>query len=101
MLQLRPFRASDADVIVTWAKDEVAFRKWVADRYEKFPIVPADMVAMYSAMDANRFFPMTAFDETGIVGHLILRFPNEARHGSAVRWKCAGLCNDTGTLSVP
>ncbi len=79
MLQLRPFRASDADVIVTWAKDEVAFRKWVADRYEKFPIVPADMVAMYSAMDANRFFPMTAFDETGIVGHLILRYPNEAR----------------------
>lgn len=79
MLQLRPFRASDADVIVTWAKDEVAFRKWVADRYEKFPIGPADMVALYDSMDPDRFFPMTAFDATGVVGHLILRFPNETR----------------------
>lgn len=79
MLQLRPFRASDADVIVTWAKDEVAFRKWVADRYEKFPIKPEDMVALYNAMDPDRFFPMTTFDETGVVGHLILRFPNETR----------------------
>lgn len=77
MLRLRPFRTSDADVIVTWVKDEVAFRKWVADRYERFPIGPGDMNAMYDAMDANRFFPMTAFDDSGVVGHLILRFTDE------------------------
>lgn len=77
MLRLRPFRASDADVIVTWVKDEVAFRKWVADRYDNFPIRPEDMNTNYGATDANRFFPMTAFDETGVVGHMILRFVDD------------------------
>jgi RimJ/RimL family protein N-acetyltransferase len=64
-------------MIVTWVKDEVAFRKWVADRYETFPIRPEDMNANYDAMDANRFFPMTAFDESGVVGHLILRYVDD------------------------
>lgn len=80
MLKLRPYRASDADVIVKWVKDEVSFRKWVADRYESFPIRPEDINAHYNAAgDINRFIPMTAVDEFGVVGHLILRFTDEDR----------------------
>jgi hypothetical protein len=38
MLRLRPYKASDADIIVTWLKDELTFRNWAADRYKKYPI---------------------------------------------------------------
>jgi RimJ/RimL family protein N-acetyltransferase len=30
-------------------------------------------------MEPDNFYPMTAFDETGIVGHLILRFTDEEK----------------------
>ena len=37
-----------------------------------------DINSYYSTMeDLDTFFPMTAFDETGIVGHLIMRFIDE------------------------
>lgn len=70
MLRLRPYKKCDAKVIVGWIKDEVSFRKWCADRYEKYPICDTDMNDHYEeAAFSDSFFPMTAFDETGIVGH--------------------------------
>lgn len=75
MLRLRPYKKCDAQCIVSWIKDEVAFRKWCADRYEKYPISAEDMNRQYDATDdTDSFFAMTAFDESGVVGHLIMRF---------------------------
>ena len=79
MLQLRPYQPSDADTILGWIKDEDAFRKWSVDRYPHYPITAADMNHKYidchgDCASADHFFPMTAVDEQGIVGHLILRF---------------------------
>lgn len=80
MLRLRPYKKCDAAQIVSWIKDEVSFRKWCADRYESYPIGPEDMNAHYGATeDSDTFFPMTAFDENGVVGHMIMRFTNEEK----------------------
>ena len=79
MLRLRPYKPCDADTILGWIKDEGAFRKWSTDRYPHYPITADDMNHKY--MDCNgdcaepdNFYPMTAFDDSGIVGHLIMRF---------------------------
>ena len=84
MLRLRPYKISDAETIVSWCKDEAAFRKWTSDRYEAFPITAADMNRKYidnngDCVESDNFYPMTAFDEKGIVGHLIMRFTDERK----------------------
>lgn len=77
MIQLRPYEASDAQTILSWIHDEVSFRKWCADRYNHYPISADDMNNQYDAADQERFFPMTAVDESGIVGHLIMRYTDD------------------------
>ena len=75
MLRLRPYKACDAEKIVTWIGDEFAFRQWCSDRYDHYPITAADMNAQYDSLAfEDWFYPMTAFDSTGPVGHLIMRF---------------------------
>jgi RimJ/RimL family protein N-acetyltransferase/catechol 2,3-dioxygenase-like lactoylglutathione lyase family enzyme len=79
MLRLRPYKAEDAETIISWCRDEVSFRKWTADRYESFPITAEDMNRKYldnngDCDEADNFFPFTAFDENGIAGHLIMRY---------------------------
>lgn len=79
MLKLRTYKESDANTIVTWCKDEAAFRRWTSDRYESFPITPEDMNAKYidcngDCVEPDNFYPVTAFDESGVVGHMIMRY---------------------------
>ncbi len=83
-LRLRPYKNCDAKTIITWCKDEATFRKWTSDRYESFPITDEDMNKKYvdyngDCADLDNFYPMTAFDDSGIVGHLILRFTDEEK----------------------
>lgn len=80
MLRLRPYKKGDAEEIVKWIKDEVAFRQWSADRYDHYPISAADINKQYDDMaEADWFYPMTAFDETGVMGHLIMRFTDDRK----------------------
>ena len=79
-LRLRPYKACDAKTIVSWIDDEVSFRKWSADRFDTWPMTAEDLNRHYDAMaDSDSFFEMTAFDETGVVGHLIMRFTDELK----------------------
>ena len=84
MLRLRPYKKCDAKYIVSWVKDEVSLRKWSSDRYETFPIMADDMNKKYvdnngDCAEEDNFYPMTAFDESGVVGHLIMRFTDEEK----------------------
>lgn len=80
MLRLRPYKNCDAAYIVSWIKDDVSFRRWCADRYESYPITPEDINRQYAAcQDADNFYEMTAFDDSGVVGHLIMRFTDEEK----------------------
>lgn len=84
MLRLRPYKPCDAKTIVSWCRDEETFRKWTADRYDSFPITAEDMNKKYvtcngDCADPENFYPMTAIDESGPVGHLTLRFVDEKK----------------------
>lgn len=83
-MRLRPYKPCDANTILSWIRDEETFRKWSTDRYETYPITAADMNRKY--LDCNgdcgepdNFYPMTAFDESGAVGHLIMRFTDREK----------------------
>ena len=84
MLRLRPYKPSDAETIVSWCRDELTFRRWTSDRYDSYPITAADMNEKYIAnngdcAESDNFYPMTAFDENGIAGHLIMRYTDKER----------------------
>ncbi|MBQ3285539.1 MAG: GNAT family N-acetyltransferase [Ruminococcus sp.] len=83
-LRLRQYKSCDADSIVSWIKDEDALRKWSSDRFGDFPITPEDINNKYlenngDCIECDNFYPLTAFDENGIVGHLILRYTDEEK----------------------
>lgn len=78
MLRLRPYKACDAELITSWFQDEYAFRQWSADRYDKYPIDADDMNDYYDKERNNtKKFAMTAFDETGVIGHFTMRYPQD------------------------
>lgn len=84
MLRLRTYKNCDAKTIISWCKDEISFRKWTSDRYDAFPITETDMNMKYNDLngdcpDPDNFYPMTAFDESGVVGHLVMRFTDEGK----------------------
>ncbi|MBQ8001457.1 MAG: GNAT family N-acetyltransferase [Ruminococcus sp.] len=76
MLSLRPFESADADLIISWIKDEYSFRQWSADTYKNYPIEPADIVARYAEIKENHkglVYPLMLTDGENTVGHLIVR----------------------------
>ena len=78
---LRPYKPCDAEKIVSWIKDERIFYKWCADRFGEYPISAEDINHKYiecngDCVEADNFYPMTAVDKDGAVGHLILRYTN-------------------------
>lgn len=74
MLQLRHYEPGDAEAIVTWCQDEFTFRQWCADQFAHFPIAATELNRYYERSNA---IPLTAFDKSGIVGHLSIRTPEE------------------------
>ena len=90
-MKFRPYKSADAQTILSWARDEETFRKWVTDRYPRYPISPAEMNEKYfdhngDCPEPDNFYPMTACDETGLLGHMILRFtaPETIRFGFVI-----------------
>lgn len=82
MLRLRPYKPCDARTIISWIKDEETLRKWSSDRFGDFPITAEDINTKYldnngDCIEEYNFYPFTAFDEDGAVGHLIMRFTDE------------------------
>lgn len=77
MLRLRPYKKCDAKYITSWINDEYSFRQWSSDRFDTYPL-SADKLNEYydNYKDNDSHFEMTAFDENGVAGHLIMRFPN-------------------------
>ena len=84
MLRLRQYKPCDAKNIVSWIRDEETLKKWSADRFGEFPISADDINKKYlenngDCVEEDNFYPFTAFDENGVVGHLILRFVDEEK----------------------
>lgn len=80
MLRLRPYKPCDAKTIVSWIQDEFAFRQWSADRFDRYPLTADALNAHYDAQCMNdAFYPMCAYDDEGVQGHMILRFTDQAK----------------------
>lgn len=72
MIRIRPYKATDADTILSWCQDEKAFYQWTAGVLGNYPITEKEFGFVEDLM------PFTAFDESGIVGFFTLRNPNES-----------------------
>lgn len=79
MLELRLYKNTDAQVIIKWLKNEYSFRQWSADRYENYPITADDMNHYYAQYSDDALYKLTAVDEDEIIGHLTIRFTDDAR----------------------
>ncbi len=83
-LRLRQYKSCDAESIVKWIKDEETLRKWSSDRFGDFPITSEEINNKYienngDCIEPDNFYPLTAFDESGVIGHLILRYTDEEK----------------------
>ncbi|MCR5608234.1 MAG: GNAT family N-acetyltransferase [Lachnospiraceae bacterium] len=81
MLRLRPYKPCDAKNIVSWLNDETTFNLWGGLRFGQFPLSEDTINDKYflhngDCVESDNFYPMTAFDESGAVGHFILRYIN-------------------------
>ena len=79
MIRLRPYKPCDAKSIVSWCKDEETFLLWGGDHFGTFPISEEIMNRKYfhdngDCTEEDNFYPVTAFDDDGIIGHFIMRY---------------------------
>jgi RimJ/RimL family protein N-acetyltransferase len=76
MLRLRPYKPSDANLLLDWWKDasEEDFVKWSAGNFE-YPLTMEQLDAYYKKWcETENGWLMTALDESGTpVGHFIMR----------------------------
>ena len=72
MLNLRPYKTSDAEHIVSWIEDEKAFRLWCADRFKVYPLSPEEFNKLYQNRNVD-FFGMIAEDEGNTIGHFFIQ----------------------------
>lgn len=72
MVRIRPYKATDANTILSWFENEKTFYQWTAGVLGNYPITQKEFFFVESLM------PFTAFDETGIVGFFTLRNPYES-----------------------
>ena len=86
-MKLRAYKKSDSPIIATWLRTEEELYRWSADRYGFFPLKPDSVDENYApAIGTGRFFPLTAIDDyNNVIGHLIIRYPNE-NDDSSVRF---------------
>ena len=82
MLRLRPYRESDADVILSWPMDEKAFYQWTAGRLGEYPLTKE----RYAQLDSLMRF--TLLDGEKVAGFFTLRAPqgtmDELRFGFVI-----------------
>lgn len=81
MLRLRPYKKCDAKNIISWINSEEVFDRWGGSHFGNYPINEYSINDKYfnqngGCVEDDNFYPMTAFDETGVVGHFIMRYVN-------------------------
>ena len=72
MLRLRPYKTSDADMILSWSRNEQAFYKWSAGVLGEYPITRERFGFV------NELMAFTAIDDDEMVGFFTMRRPTES-----------------------
>lgn len=83
-IKLRQYKKCDGNTIAGWIKSERALRMWSSDRYGDFPITADDINKKYyenngDCDEADNFYPFVAFDDEGLIGHLIMRYVDKSK----------------------
>ena len=81
MLKLRPYKSCDAQAIAKWVQDKDVFTIWGGERFGDHPITAKIIDKKYrenngDCAEPDNFYPWTAFDDNGVVGHFIMRYIN-------------------------
>lgn len=81
MLRLRPYKSCDAKAIKSWLSDKKTFLLWGGEHFGEYPVTEEMINKKYfsdngGCIEEDNFYPITAFDESGIVGHFIIRYLN-------------------------
>ena len=72
MIRIRPYKTTDADIILSWCPDKTSCYQWTAGVLGEYPVTKCAFRFVESLM------PFTAFDESGIMGFFTLRNPGES-----------------------
>lgn len=72
MIRIRPYKATDANTILSWCQDERAFYQWTAGVMGDYPITNDEFAFVENLM------PFIAFDEKDVLGFFTFRNPSEA-----------------------
>ena len=91
MLRLRPYKNCDANYIVSWCNSKEIFSFWGGERFGQFPISPEIINDKYfnhngDCIEEDNFYPLTAVDDDGPVGHFIIRYINGDNHILRFGW---------------
>ncbi|MCR5261198.1 MAG: GNAT family N-acetyltransferase [Candidatus Gastranaerophilales bacterium] len=73
-MEIRPYKSDDADIILSWCKDEKAFYQWTAGVIGDYPVTEKEFKFVESL---NAF---TALDKTEIIGFFTLRQPDKSKN---------------------
>lgn len=80
MLRLRPYKPCDAKAIVSWFQNEYVYRLCCGDKIEEYPLTEDQLNAYYRSQDNNEgFWTMTAFDQEGPAGQMVMKFMDEEK----------------------
>lgn len=71
-LRLRPYNENDADIILSWSKDEISFYKWSAGVLGDYPISKEQFGFV------NNLMAFTAINDDEVIGFFTLRRPFES-----------------------
>ncbi|MCR4896663.1 MAG: GNAT family N-acetyltransferase [Lachnospiraceae bacterium] len=79
MLRLRQYKEADAEKIAQWVQDKDIFMKWGGELFGEYPINGDIIAGVYKdknglCKEKDNFYPWIAFDESGVVGHFIMRY---------------------------
>lgn len=72
MLRLKPYNLNDADIILSWSKDEMAFYKWSAGILGEYPITKENFGFV------NNLMAFTAIEDDKTVCFFTMRRPSES-----------------------
>ena len=79
MLSLRPYKKCDAGKIASWSRQKKTYYTWGGYRFGDYPVTEEMINNKYldnngDCIEEDNFYPFTTYDETGAVGHFILRY---------------------------
>ena len=92
MLRLRPYKSCDSEKIAQWIADPDVFLKWGGYRFGEYPVSAEIIDRKYTAengdcAEPDNFYPWIAFDdESGAVGHFIMRYLHGNHHDLRFGW---------------